>query len=379
MGSHKKLRRPHRQLYAGIAIGAAFAFPLASIFSADAASPPSQVQAIIAAQAALASAQADLVQATAAPVATATATAKPSASATASPTIKATPAPTPTTTSIGAVTAGAGRLFGTASLWNTVKAGVTFATAANSTLSSAQYGINNSTYSDPVYFAKATDPVTTFHLGAGWGFPAATITTPAPAGMVPQVGSDHVLDVQLTNGQLLDMYGVTGSGTSFTASVYGISDGVAGTGFGVQPAKAIGVTAIGAPTAGGVILARDVAAGVISHALHIAFNHSQLGGIGTSGTAFVPPAVHADDAGGTGPLMEGGLLLIPPTTPMPAGLDAGGQMLWRAAQTYGVYVMDQLSGSVDEFSGDGSAAVSKEFTSSDFSTVGKALELVKTW
>jgi hypothetical protein len=238
-------------------------------------------------------------------------------------------------------------------------------------LHSSTYGINQGAFDHPTYFAKASDPVTTFHLGAGWGHPAATITAPAPAGMRPSTGSDHVMTVLLANGTLLDMDSVSGSGTSFTATYYGTSDGVNGTGFGDPTTwTAIGTTAIGAPQSAGTILARDVTAGVINHAVDMAFDYSSLGGD-------VLPAVSNDDGGATGTVPEGGLLLIPAGTPKPSGLSPMGSALWAAASTYGVYVTDQLGGG-PMFYGDGSSAVGSAFNSSDFSAVGKALRLAKT-
>jgi hypothetical protein len=240
------------------------------------------------------------------------------------------------------------------------------------------YGLNNGAYDHPTYFAKSTDPMTTFHLGAGWGFPATTMTVPAPAGMKASSGGDLVMSILLSNGQILDLYGVSGSGTNFSASYYGISDGVNGTGFG-DPSDwhAIGTTAIGSTQGGGTILARDIAAGSIPHALCMAFDYSVLGGSGTGGSS-VLPAVANDDGGGGGPLPEGGLLLIPAGTPKPAGLSAMGSALWDAAATYGVYITDQLGGS-PMFYGDGSSAVDSAFNAGDFSAVGKALRLVNTW
>jgi hypothetical protein len=279
------------------------------------------------------------------------------------PAVPAPPAPT-----IGA------SLFARSSLWNTRKTTTLFAAAADSTLHGTTYGINDGAYSHPTFFAKSSDPVTTFHLGAGWGFPATTIASPAPAGMHQAPGGDAVMTVLLTDGRLLDMYGVSGSGTNWTAAYYGISDGINGPGFG-SGGHAIGTTAIGSPQGAGTILARDVAAGVISHALCIAFSDAALGGVGTGGPQ-VAPAVNSDDNNGTGPLPEGGLLLIPAGTPKPAGLTRMGSALWDAASTYGVYITDQLGGP-PMFYGDGS--VSSAFSGNDFSAVGKALRLAQTW
>jgi hypothetical protein len=269
------------------------------------------------------------------------------------------------------------RLFADDSLWNTPKAPAAFAPAADATIQRLQYGLNNSAFSHPFYRAKSTDPMTTFRLGAGWGWPAATMVTPAPAGMHPASGSDGVMTVLLTDGTLLDMYGVSGGGTDWTATVYGRSDGVHGPGFGEQGTwAAIGTTAIGSPQAAGTILASDVAAGVIPHALFIAYDYANEGCVGTSGTPAVAPAVSNDDGGGPGPLPQGGLLLA--TGDMPTGLNAMERALWTAAHTYGVYVCDRLGGG-PMFYGDGSQAVDAAFTDGGLTKIGRSLQLVKTW
>ena len=143
-------------------------------------------------------------------------------------------------------------------------------------------------------------------------------------------GTDAVLDVLLTTGTLLDMYGVTGSGTNWTAEYYGTSDGINGPGFGTYP-TAIGTTAIGSPQAGGTILASDIAAGVIPHGLTMACDYGYEGGSGDGAGDQVAPAVSNDDGGGGGPLPQGGLLFIPPGTSTPLGLSAMGKQLWVAA------------------------------------------------
>jgi hypothetical protein len=132
-------------------------------------------------------------------------------------------------------------------LWNTVKDPTNFATVATSVIQGISFGLNNGAYDHPLYIAKSTDPVTTFHVGAGWGKPAETITANAPVGMAQASGGDADMDVLLTNGTLLDMYGVTGGGTSWTAEYYGTSDGINGPGFGTYPSS-IGTTAMLSPT-----------------------------------------------------------------------------------------------------------------------------------
>lgn len=269
------------------------------------------------------------------------------------------------------------RLFGANSAWNTVKSAgaLTYATQADAMLYARSYGLNNGAYCHPFYVAKATDPLVKFTLGAGWGFPATTITANAPSNMAPATGTDGVMSVLLTTGTLLDMFAVTGGGLTYSAKFYGISDGVNGPGFGTQPYTAIGTTAIGCPQAAGTILASDVAAGVINHGLFIAFDYSDEGGAGGPGPQ-VAPAVSNDCGGGPGPLPQGGLLLA--TGPMPTGLNPMEQALWIAASTYGVYVCDKLGGG-PMFYGDGSAAVGAAFMDAGLTKIGRSLRLVKTW
>ena len=289
----------------------------------------------------------------------------------------------PTTT---VPSSGVFRLFGASSLWNTVKDPTDFVTSATSTIQGIAFGLNNGAYDHPFYNATSSDPMTTFHLGSGWGHTAETITANAPAGMQPAAGGDEDMDVLLTNGTLLDMYGVTGSGTNWTAEYYGTSDGINGPGFGGPPTYpdyyAIGTTAIGSPQAAGTILASDVAAGVIDHGLTMACGYGYEGNSpsGLGDELYYPdgPAVSNDDGGGGGPLSEGSLLMIPPGTAMAPGLDAMGKQLWAAAATRGVYITDQAGGGC-YFYGDGSSTVSNAFSSNDFQIVGQALQLVNTW
>lgn len=303
--------------------------------------------------------------------------------------------PTPTTTPTGNVF----RLFGPTSLWNTVKTPTVFATSANAFIQGLSFGINNGAWDHPFFIATSSDPMTTFNLGGGWGHNALTITAPAPSGMSQASGGDADMDVLLpagtdigggwgtTSGRwLLDMYGVSGSGTNWTASYYGLSDGLDGPGFGgptTYPVYyAIGTTAVGSPQAGGTILASDIAAGVIDHGLTMACDYGDEGNSpsGDGDELAYPdgPAVSNDDGGGGGPLSEGSLLFIPPGTAMAPGLDTMGKQLWTAAGTEGVYVTDQAGGGC-YFYGDGSSSVDNAFSSNDFQIVGQALELVNTW
>ena len=271
------------------------------------------------------------------------------------------------------------RLFDPTSLWNTDKVPTEFVEAADPVLSRRNYLINNDTFSRPVFFAAATDPTWTVAAGEGWGKPARTVEFQAPAGIRAASGSDAVLNVLAPDGTLWDAYGVTNldpTAHTFSATVLVDSDGINGTGFGVQPYTPSGTTAVGAPQAGGVITAGDVAARRIDHAATMAFDYNDEGGATTGAGPQVPPAVANDDGGGPGPIPQGALLVA--SGRMPSGLNKMERALWAAAKTKGVFVTDRLTGE-PRFYGDGSRAVGKAFTGKGLTKIGRRLRLVKTW
>ena len=271
------------------------------------------------------------------------------------------------------------RLFDPTSLWNTDKVPTEFAEAADPVLSRRNYLINNDTFSRPLFFAAATDPTWTVAAGEGWGKPARTVEFQAPADIRAASGSDAVLNVLAPDGTLWDAYGVTNldpTAHTFSATVLVDSDGINGTGFGVQPYTPSGTTAVGAPQAGGVITAGDVAARRIDHAATMAFDYNDEGGATTGAGPQVPPAVANDDGGGPGPIPQGALLVA--SGRMPSGLNKMERALWAAAKTKGVFVTDRLTGE-PRFYGDGSRAVGKAFTGKGLTKIGRRLRLVKTW
>ena len=271
------------------------------------------------------------------------------------------------------------RLFGPTSLWNTDKAPTQFAEAADQVLSRRKYCINNDMFSRPVFFASPTDPTWTVTAGEGWGKPARTVQYQAPANTRQASGTDAVLNVLAPDGTLWDAYGVTNldpTAHTFSAAFLVESDGINGTGFGVQPYTANGTTAVGAPQAGGVITAADVAARRIDHAATMAFDYADEGGATTGAGPQVPPTVSNDDGGGPGPIPQGGLLVA--TGTRPSDLNKMERALWAAAKRKGVFVTDRLFGDPC-FSGDGSRAVGKAFTGKGLTKIGRRLRLVKTW
>jgi hypothetical protein len=300
------------------------------------------------------------------------------------PTVASTPTGPATTTAAPATTVASSdgsafRLFAPTSLWNTDKSPAEFAPAADRVLSRRTYWINNEEFARPLFFATAGDPTWTVIAGEGWGKPARTVQFQAPANIRHASGTDAVLDVLAPDGTLWDAYGVTDLDPTmhtFSARFIVESDGVNGTGFGVQPYTPSGTTAVGAPQAGGVITAADVAARRIDHAATIAFDYNDEGGVATGAGTQVAPAVANDDGGGPGPIPQGGLLVA--TGKMPSGLNKMERALWIAAKTKGVFVTDKLTGQ-PHFFGDGSRAVGKAFTGKGLTSIGRRLRLVKTW
>jgi hypothetical protein len=272
------------------------------------------------------------------------------------------------------------RLFRDSSAWNAVKnpQSFTYRTNADAFLASQGYGINNGPgFYVPCYFGIVTDPVQTFHIGAGWGFPARTETGKVANNIESPAGGDGNMDVVFDDGRALDMYQARYQG----GNVWNVAMAVpfnAYTDFGfAQPDKGnntpAGTTAIGCCQAGGGILKRDIQRGVINHGLRIAFDYSAMGN--QNGTQ-VGYAISNDVGGGGGPIPEGALLM--PAGAEPAGLSPWGHQLWLAAATYGVWVTDRLDGPPMIF-GDGSPEVIGAFghysDMADITTVCRRLRL----
>jgi hypothetical protein len=89
---------------------------------------------------------------------------------------------------------------------------------------------------------------------------------------------------------------------------------------------------------GGLIRSWDLQQGVIRHALQFIAAPTVLN------NQVVWPALSADSyiSGNpnTGFVPYGGLLAIPSDAPMPAGMSAAGQMIWKALRNYGAYIND---------------------------------------
>jgi hypothetical protein len=205
--------------------------------------------------------------------------------------------------------------------------------------------INQSLWTVSVYHGNASTPLVAVPVPAGWGWPAATLRLPIPAGAHPTADGDaEMVVINDSTGDVTDLYGVKVSGTSYTAADYSLSNVTTSTGFGVaSPFRAAGVRAIGCSTLGGLILGSDLASGTINHGLALALPYALLA------SQWVAPAIAGDAGGAPGTLAEGERLAIPASTPKPASLSPLGSMTWDALVRYGAVIVDQVGGNAATF------------------------------
>lgn len=270
-------------------------------------------------------------------------------------------------------------LFPASSLWNTVKHVTNFAGGADDRLRALNYGINNGPYSHPMTWSSANDPVHHIACPNTWGWPAQTLTVNMRDDATPAGGTDgHLCLLNGADGRLVDMWQLRPTGNrQWACSAYAMHNWQSGTGWGsTSPWQSAGVTAAGAPTAAGTITADEVNAGEIPHALCMAFDYGDQGGVNTSWAPGIPPAINNDVGGGPGPICEGALLIATGTEP--AGLNAAEHALWVAASTYGCWVVDKLDG-IPMFFGDRSSAVGNAFRGDKLTAIGRQLRMAVTW
>jgi hypothetical protein len=125
------------------------------------------------------------------------------------------------------------------------------------------------------------------------------------------------------------------SASTATASAYGESNVVTGSGWGTRsPFLSAGITAAGSSELGGLLIQAETDTGTINHALQLVVDRSLVKS-GATGDA-----IASDGGSATGIVHEGDHLAISPSTPMPSGLSALGQEVFRALQQYGAYVVD---------------------------------------
>jgi hypothetical protein len=202
--------------------------------------------------------------------------------------------------------------------------------------------------SSRVWLGNSSDPLWTFQMPdyiapPPWNRnrPAQTFTMHGPAATDEDHSTDHlVVLIDQTTGTYVEVWNarvdtvrrvVTGQQGNMGWATGDIVNGLAA---GSPGGLNAGVRATNTSWIAGAINGRDIARGIIDHALAIA----------APGSMFSPTLVRwpatSPDGQGFGPLEQGTRFGIPPGTPMPAGLTPIGQMAFTAIQTYGMYLLD---------------------------------------
>jgi hypothetical protein len=193
-------------------------------------------------------------------------------------------------------------------------------------------------YSPAGYEASSTDPVVQVSGPASWGWPRGTVSVHIPLAATGAAGTD---------GELLAVDGNTvynfwqfnrTSATTATASAYGETNVVTGTGWGTPGVHSAGTTAVGSSELAGLLVQAETDTGTINHALELGVDYTLVK------PGFTGNAIAGDGRSSSGIVQEGEHLAIPPGTPMPSGLSPLGQQVFRAMQQYGAYVVDKGGG-----------------------------------
>jgi hypothetical protein len=288
------------------------------------------------------------------------------------------------TAASGAPSAGVYRPYSDTSPWNTPIGDAPALDPESDALiadfeSSSEWGehldVNLEGYSIPLFWADADTPRVTVTCGVGGhGFTGdngmdATGEVPMPAGAAPDPESDHhLLIIDRSTNTEYGMWDFAANGGTYTCGLGAQQDL---NGEGVRPPadtadpwwEAHGPRACGFGLIAGLIRPEEIEAGVIEHALVVAYPHIRSG-------FFVPPASTAQASNGAGAEPDrgvpcGGRLQYDPTIDVDAlDVSPAGKTILRALQVYGAYVGD-YSGAISLY-GDNSPTAMEYWNSIGF-------------
>lgn len=240
----------------------------------------------------------------------------------------------------GALTATSGRPFDAGSAWNTpIPAAAALDPASSrwaSALAEGRHSANTFEFGIPIFYADASTPRhdIAFSRVPDWGPDPLPGAIPIPPETRPHQGSDGAVTVVDTHER--KVYGLWRArtpipGLGWTAGWGGVTD-LDG------PGNGDGSTGAGVSRLAGTVLAREIAAGHIPHALVFSTDMAQRG-------VFRHPAIKTDGsnmAGAATPIPQGARVQLDPSIDVDAipGISPAERTIAKALQTYGAYVMD---------------------------------------
>jgi hypothetical protein len=201
--------------------------------------------------------------------------------------------------------------------------------------------INAEEYSHPVERATASDP----EVAVNWRYAVVapwtngTTISRIPSAATPAQGADAHLHVIQPDGVTVHetfQFSRTGP-TTATAFKWATFD-LRGSGIGTKSGVNDGTRAYGGSALGGLVRRAELERGVIPHALALTLTNAQLK------SGHVWPATSQDTGGSAyaGLVPMGSLVALPPSVDITAlGLSPAGQVVARALQDYGAYVVDR--------------------------------------
>jgi hypothetical protein len=191
----------------------------------------------------------------------------------------------------------------------------------------------------PTDIPAADAPVVAINQpGYAWQYPPGIFNRQMTAGFNHN-GSDsdnEIISIVGTDCLSAWLFNRT-SDTTATCAARGSADLVTGSGFGTLPHNAAGILASGQnPMAGALFKEEFTANASIDHVIAICL----LFNLVNSGPP-KPPAIGNDGSSTGGFAVEGDMLAIARSTPMPAGLSVFGKKIFVALQNYGAIVCDK--------------------------------------
>jgi chitodextrinase len=204
----------------------------------------------------------------------------------------------------------------------------------------AEIDINQGAWTPNVFTASQSDPTQTMVNQDGW----IVDSVPIPANLTPSSDSDaHAVILAPWTNRAYEFFGLrkdsAGNWTFSAADVIGLGgsgwwDGAYSSGGLEGP---WGPRASGGALTGGLIRPAEIQAGTIGHALACAAPKNLIG-------PPVSPARTSDGSGGSGAMPMGSHLQLDPSLDLSTlGLEPGEEIVARALQTYGAYIVDSSS------------------------------------